>query len=167
MRFRATIGRLAGKPLAKNEEVFDTVLKEFKEFIGGGNVVDLAVGVIVGAALGKIIQSFVDELIVPLIGLLPGAGDLAAKYLVLKPGPDASKAIADGMTLVDARKTGAVVLGYGQFLATLITVVLTAFVVFLIVKQINKMKAAAPAPEPAGPTPDQALLTEIRDALKK
>ena len=140
------------------------MLKEFRNFIGGGNVVDLAVGVIVGAAMGKIIQSFVDELIVPLVGLLPGTGDLAAKYAVLKPG---TAPITDGMPLVDARKTGAVVLGYGQFLSVTITVLLTALVVFLIVRQINRMKKAVPAPAPAAPTPDQILLTEIRDALKK
>lgn len=138
------------------------MLKEFKDFIGGGNVMELAVAVIVGAALNKIIQSFVDELIVPLTGLIPGAGDLSGKYLVLKG------VVPEGTPIAEAHKVaGAVVLGYGQFLSTGIAVLLTAFVVFLIVRQVNKMKAAVPVAVPAGPTPDQVLLAEIRDALKK
>ncbi|MGC4047261.1 MAG: large conductance mechanosensitive channel protein MscL [Armatimonas sp.] len=139
------------------------MLEEFKKFIGSGNVMDLAVAVIVGAAMTKIIQSFVDELIVPLVGLLPLPGDLSASYLVLKGD------VPSGAALAEARKVPhAVVLGYGQFISTMLTVLITAFAVFLVVKAINKMKAKqveAPAEAPPPPA-DVVLLTEIRDLLK-
>lgn len=139
------------------------MLKEFKDFIGGGNVMDLAVAVIVGAAMNKIIQSFVDELIVPLTGLIPGAGDLSSKYVVIKE----TNPIPAGMPIAEAHKNG-VVLGYGQFISTGITVLLTAFVVFLIVRQMNAMKKKPnEAAEPAAVVNELSLLTEIRDALKK
>lgn len=141
------------------------MLEEFKKFIGSGSVIDLAVGVIVGSAMGKIIQSFVDELIVPLVGLLPLPGDLSGLYIALK-GADQIK---PGMPLAKARALdGVVVLGYGQFVSTALTVLITAFAVFLVVKAINTMRkkeAEAPA-EPPAPAPDVALLTEIRDLLK-
>jgi large conductance mechanosensitive channel len=150
------------------------MLKEFKDFIGGGNVVDLAVGVIVGAAMGKIIQSFVDEMIVPLVGLLPLPGDLSNLYVALKGSEKlaeaAQKAGVGHLPLAEARKVGdTVILGLGQFLTTALTVLITAFVVFIIVRQINKMKkpVEAPAPEPAGPPAQEVLLAEIRDLLKK
>ncbi len=139
------------------------MIEEFKKFLGGGNVIDLAVGVIVGGAMGKIIQSFVDELIVPLIGLLPLPGDLSNSYLALK----GAEKITAGMALADARKVpGAVVLGYGQFISVALTVVLTAFAVFLVVKAVNKMKLAQASDAPATP-PQEVLLAEIRDLLKK
>lgn len=142
------------------------MLEEFKKFIGSGSVIDLAVGVIVGSAMGKIIQSFVDELIVPLVGLLPLPGDLSGMYLAIKGG----EKITAGMPLAKARALdGVVVLGYGQFIGTFLTVMITAFAVFLVVKAINKMRAKqaeAPA-EPPAPPADVALLTEIRDLLKK
>ncbi len=142
------------------------MLEEFKKFIGSGSVIDLAVGVIVGSAMGKIIQSFVDELIVPLVGLLPLPGDLSGMYLAIKGG----EKITAGMPLAKARALdGVVVLGYGQFIGTGLTVLITAFAVFLVVKAINRMRvkeAAAPA-EPPAPPADVALLTEIRDLLKK
>jgi large conductance mechanosensitive channel len=137
------------------------MIEEFKKFIGGGNVIDLAVGVIVGGAMGKIIQSFVDELIVPLVGLLPLPGDLSNSYAVLKG------VVPAGAALVDARKVpGAVVLGYGQFISVALTVLITAFAVFLVVKAINKMKLAQ-ASEAPPPPPQEVLLGEIRDLLKK
>lgn len=142
------------------------MLEEFKKFIGSGSVIDLAVGVIVGSAMSKIIQSFVDELIVPLVGLLPLPGDLSGLYIALKGG----EKITAGMPLAKARALdGVVVLGYGQFIGTALTVLITAFAVFLVVKAINRMRvkeAAAPA-EPPAPPADVALLTEIRDLLKK
>jgi large conductance mechanosensitive channel len=139
------------------------MIEEFKKFIGGGNVIDLAVGVIVGGAMGKIIQSFVDELIVPLVGLLPLPGDLSNSYLALKGG----EKITAGMALVDARKVpGAVVLGYGQFISVALTVLITAFAVFMVVKAINKMKLAQASEAPPPPA-QEVLLTEIRDLLKR
>jgi large conductance mechanosensitive channel len=140
------------------------MLKEFKDFIGGGNVMDLAVAVIVGGAMQKIIQAVVDELIVPLIGLLPGAGDLAARYLVLKSG---ATPIPDGAPLAKARETGAVVLGYGQVLSTAITVLITAFAVFLIVRAINNMKRKDELEAETAAVTEVGLLTEIRDLLNR
>ena len=139
------------------------MLKEFKDFIGGGNVMDLAVAVIVGAAMNKIIQSFVDELIVPLTGLIPGTGDLSGKYLTIKG------VVPDGTPIAEAHKVpGAVVLGYGQFFSTALTVLITAFVVFIIVRQINAMKAKpGEAVEAVEVVNELTLLTEIRDALAK
>lgn len=120
-------------------------MKEFKEFAVKGNVVDLAIGVIIGGAFGSIVKSFIDDVITPLL-LAPA---LKAANL---------ENIAD-------LKWGAV--KYGNFASSVITFVLVAFILFLIVKAINKMKTAEAAPPPAGPTPTEVLLTEIRDALKK
>ena len=129
--------------------------KEFREFIARGNVVDLAVGVIIGGAFGAIVKSLTDQVIMPPIGLLTSGVDFSKLELVLKP--------------VDAAtKKAAVVIGYGAFINTCIQFLIIAFVIFLLVKGINSMRrqeAAAPAAEPA-PTPTEALLAEIRDLLK-
>ena len=145
-----------------------SIVKDFRDFIGKGNAIDLAVGVIVGSAMTTILKSFVDELIVPLTGLV-GKADFANSYVVLKG------TITDGLPLAEARKVaGAVVLGYGQFATVLINTLIMAFVVFLVVRAITKMKAkmaaeeaAAPPPPPAAPPADVVLLGEIRDLLKK
>lgn len=120
-------------------------LKEFKEFAVKGNVVDLAIGVIIGGAFGSIVKSFIDDVITPLL---------------LAPALKA----ADMQNIQDL-KVGAV--KYGSFLSAVISFLVIAFVLFLVVKGINKMKKEEPAPAPAGPTPTEQLLTEIRDALKK
>ncbi len=116
------------------------MLKEFKEFAMRGNVVDLAVGLIIGAAFGKIITSFVTDILMPPIGLLLGKVDFANLFLTLS-GPAAK-------TLDDAKAAGAVTINYGLFINTLIDFIIVAFAIFLLVRQINRMKKA---PEPAAP----------------
>lgn len=133
-----------------------SIVKEFKEFAVKGNVIDLAVGVIIGAAFGKIVTSLVDDIIMPPIGYLTGGIDFGDKALILKEG-DAANKIAD------------VSIKYGQFLNTLIQFIIVAFCIFLIVKAINAMKRkeeVAPA-APAPPSKEEVLLTQIRDILKE
>ena len=131
------------------------MLKEFREFIARGNVIDLAVGVIIGAAFGKIITSLVDLIVMPPIGLLLGKVDFSQLKLVLQPADP-------------ARKLAEVAIGYGAFLNTIIQFLIVAFVIFLMIKLLSatrRKEAAAPAPPPA-PSPTEALLGEIRDLLK-
>ncbi|WP_176399646.1 large conductance mechanosensitive channel protein MscL [Novosphingobium sp. B 225] len=135
------------------------MMSEFKEFISKGNVLDLAVGVIIGAAFGKIVTSLTEDLIMPLIGKVFGGLDFTSKYIVL------SGEVAPGTPLAAAREAGANVLAYGSFFTALINFVIMAWVIFMIVKAANKAMPAAPA-APAGPS-EVDLLTEIRDALKK
>jgi len=137
------------------------MMQEFKEFAVKGNVIDLAVGVIIGAAFGKIVDSLVADLIMPIIGKIVGGLDFSSYYIALAGQ-------APGMPLAEAKKAGAV-LAYGNFLTIALNFVILAFVIFLMVKQINKLKRAdAPPPAPPAPTPeDIVLLREIRDSLKK
>jgi large conductance mechanosensitive channel len=135
------------------------MLREFKEFIVKGNVLDLAVGVIIGAAFGKIIASFTSDILMPPIGLLMGKVDFANLFLNLSSRP--------AETLAAAKAAGIPTVSYGLFFNTIIDFLLVCFVIFVIVKQANRMKKEAPAPAPAGPTKDQELLTEIRDLLRK
>ena len=134
-----------------------SVFKEFRDFIARGNVVDLAVGVIIGGAFGKIVTSVVTDVVMPPIGLVLGGVDFSALKIVLKP--------ADAAT-----KTAEVAIAYGLFLNTVIQFLVVAAVIFLIVKAINSLhrkaeaEVVAEAPPP-GPTPSEALLTEIRDLL--
>jgi large conductance mechanosensitive channel len=133
-----------------------SMIKEFREFIARGNVVDLAVGVIIGGAFGSIVKSLVDQVVMPPIGLLTSGVDFAKLEWVLKP-EDA------------AAKKAAVAIQYGAFLNTVIQFLIVAFVVFLLVKLVNAVRrkeAEAPAPA-AAPTPTEALLAEIRDELKR
>ena len=131
---------------------------EFKEFAMKGNVVDLAVGVIIGGAFGKIVDSIVGDLIMPLVGKLLGGLDFS-NYFIALAGQTATN-------LVDAKKAGAV-FAYGSFITVALNFAILAFIIFLMVRQINKLKAAAPPP-PAPATPeDVLLLREIRDALRK
>jgi large conductance mechanosensitive channel len=137
------------------------MLKEFREFAVKGNVVDLAIGVIIGAAFGKIVESLVADIIMPMIGMF-GTVDFSNMYVVLKG------TVAPGLSLDDARKA-AVVWGYGKFITIAINFLIIAFALFLVVKGINRLRrqeAAAPAPAPEDPA-DIKLLTEIRDLLKK
>jgi large conductance mechanosensitive channel len=129
---------------------------EFKEFITKGNVADLAVGVVIGAAFGRIVTTLVDKVIMPPIGLFVGGVDFAKLGIVLK---EAS---------VDAagKEVPAVVLAYGEFINALIQFVIIAFAIFLVVKTINRMRKPVDA-APAGPTEDVLLLREIRDSLKR
>ena len=131
---------------------------EFKEFAVKGNVMDLAVGVIIGGAFGKIVDSVVGDLIMPLVGQIFGGLDFS-NYFIQLSGPAAT-------TLAEAKKAGAVFV-YGNFLTVAINFVILAFIIFLMVKQMNRLKREAPpAPPPATPE-DVVLLREIRDSLKK
>lgn len=134
-------------------------IKEFKEFALKGNVMDLAVGVIIGGAFGKIIDSTINDLIMPIVAGIVGQPDFSNMYYAFKETPL-------GTSLADARKIGPV-FAYGNFLTVLINFILLAMVIFLMVKAMNKMKKEAPAEAPAGPSSTDALLMEIRDALKK
>ncbi len=131
---------------------------EFKEFISKGNVLDLAVGVIIGAAFGKVVGSLTDDLIMPIVGKVFGDVDFSSKYVVL------SGAVAPGTPLAAARTAGANVLAYGSFITAIINFLILAWVIFMIVKAANR--AMPPAPAAAGPS-EVDLLTEIRDSLKK
>lgn len=141
------------------------MIKEFKDFALKGNVLDLAVGVVIGAAFGKIVDSLVKDLIMPIMGLLTGGVDFANMFVVLKhganPGPYATVEVAS--------KAGAVTFNYGMFINTVVSFVIIAFAIFLLVKAYNKAKnAEPPAPAaPAAPPEDVVLLREIRDLLKK
>lgn len=135
-----------------------SIFSEFREFISRGNVVDLAVGVIIGAAFGKIVTSLVEQVVMPPIGLVLGRVDFSELKWVLAPENPATEAIEE------------VAIQYGAFINTLIQFLIVAMVIFLMVKAINKLRreqAAQPDPAPAAPTPTEALLTEIRDELKK
>ncbi|MBA5791911.1 large conductance mechanosensitive channel protein MscL [Flavobacterium sp. xlx-214] len=141
-------------------------LKEFKEFAVKGNVMDLAVGVIIGGAFGKIVDSVVKDIVMPIVSAIIGSPDFSNMYLVLK---DPASKVVQGMALADAQKVeNVVIFAYGNFITVAINFILLAFAVFLMVKGINKMrKPAVEAPAaPAGPTQEQ-LLAEIRDLLKK
>jgi large conductance mechanosensitive channel len=134
------------------------MLKEFREFAMKGNVIDLAVGVIIGGAFGKIVGSLVDDVIMPPLGLLLGKVDFASLFINLS-GQDYG-------TLAEAKKAGAATLNYGVFINTIVNFLIVAFVIFFVVRAMNRMKkqeAAAPAPPPA----QEVLLGEIRDILKQ
>ncbi|MEO5733476.1 MAG: large conductance mechanosensitive channel protein MscL [Rubrivivax sp.] len=130
---------------------------EFKEFALKGNVMDLAVGVIIGAAFGKIVASLTDDIIMPIVGRIFGGLDFN-NYFIPLAGQTAT-------TLVEAKKAGAV-LAYGSFLTVSINFVILAFIIFMMVKQMNRLKRAEPTPPPAATPEDVLLLREIRDNLK-
>jgi large conductance mechanosensitive channel len=139
------------------------MLDEFKKFAVRGNVVDMGVGIIIGAAFGKIVDSLVKDLIMPPIGLLLGKVDFANLFFVLREGAAAGPYLS-----VDAaQKAGAVTINYGAFINICISFLIVAFAVFLLIRAINRMKAAEPPAAPAAPPEDVLLLREIRDALKK
>jgi large conductance mechanosensitive channel len=137
------------------------IIKEFQDFAVKGNVLDMAVGIIIGGAFGTIVKSLVDDVIMPPIGLLLGGVDFSNLFLSLKGGTYAS--------LAAAKEAGAPVIAYGQFINNIISFLVVAWAVFLLVKAMNNFKKkqeAAPAAPPA-PTKDQVLLTEIRDLLAR
>ena len=129
------------------------MLKEFQEFIARGNVIDLAVGVIIGAAFGKIVDSLVNQVVMPPIGLALGGIDFSRLETVLRPD--------DPLT----QEVEKVAIQYGAFINTLIQFLIVAFVIFLVVKAVNRMRREAPA-EPTAPTTTEVLLMEIRDAVR-
>lgn len=132
--------------------------QEFKDFAFKGNAFDLAVGVIIGAAFGKIVDGIVNLLIMPIIGAVTGGLNFDNYFLPLTHGITATN-------LADAQKQGAV-FGYGAFITVVINFLIIAFILFQLVKVSNRMKKQAPPPPPAGPTPTETLLAEIRDTLK-
>lgn len=139
------------------------MMSEFKEFVNRGSVLDLAVGVIIGAAFGKIVTSLTDDIIMPVIGFLTGGVDFANKFIMLGPVPAGyAGSLTDYAAL---KKAGAALIGYGAFINAVIGFLLLAFVIMQIVKMANKMMPPAPA-APAGPS-ETDLLAEIRDELKK
>ena len=139
-----------------------SITSEFKEFALKGNVVDLAVGVIIGAAFGKIVGSLVDDLIMPLVGKILNNISFVDMFVPLKDIPPGT-----AMTLEAVKKAGIPVFAYGNFITILLNFVILAFIIFLMVKQINKLKKEAPAAAPAATPEDVMLLREIRDSLKK
>ena len=141
------------------------VLKDFREFAIKGNVVDLAVGVIIGGAFGTIVTSLVNDVIMPPIGLLVGDVDFSNLFVVLKPGTKAGTTLPYH-SVADAKAAGAVTLNLGLFVNTVINFIIVAFSVFLLVKAISKLRRHHEEAAPPGPTPDQLLLTELRDLLK-
>ena len=140
------------------------MLSEFKAFIAKGNVIDLAVGVIIGAAFGAIVKSLTDDIIMPFVGWIVGSIDFSDIYIVL------SGNVAPGTPLAAAREAGAVVLGVGALASVVINFFILAFIIFVMVRYVNKVTAqfskTEEAAAPAGPT-EIDLLIEIRDALKK
>jgi len=138
------------------------VMQEFKDFAIKGNVVDLAVGVIIGAAFGKIVSSVVDDLIMPLIGQALGNINFTDMFIALKDIPAGTY-----MTLEAVKKAGVPVFAYGNFITICLNFAILAFIIFVMVKQINRLKAEAHAAPPPATPEDVMLLREIRDSLKK
>jgi large conductance mechanosensitive channel len=134
------------------------MLKEFKEFAMKGNVLDMAIGVIIGGAFGKIVSSLVSDVLMPPIGLLMGKVDFSSLFLNLSGTPQPS--------LTAAKAAGAPTINYGVFLQATFDFVIIAFVIFILVKQVNRFKKEAPPAPPAGLTNEEKILMEIRDALK-
>ena len=140
------------------------MMQEFKEFAVKGNAMDLAVGVIIGGAFGKIVDSIVGDLIMPLVSRVVGRLDFSNLFIVLADNPN------NLTTLAELKKAGIPVFAYGAFLTIVVNFIILAFIIFMMIKQMNRLrKAEVPAPAPAAepPTPeDVLLLREIRDALK-
>jgi large conductance mechanosensitive channel len=138
------------------------MMQEFKEFALKGNVMDLAVGVIIGAAFGRIVTSVVDDLIMPVVGKFTGGLDFSNYYLALGDVP-----LGTEPTLEAVRTAGVPVLAWGNFLSVLLNFLILAFIIFQMVKMMNRLKREQPAPAPSAPPEDVMLLREIRDALRR
>ena len=136
------------------------VAADFKEFATKGNAMDLAVGVIIGAAFAKIVDSIVNDLIMPIVGAISGGLDFSSKFIVLGEVP-----AGVAMTFADLKKAAVPVFAYGSFLTVLLNFIILAFIVFMLVRQINRFKREAPATV-AAPPEEVVLLREIRDNLK-
>lgn len=142
------------------------MFKEFKEFAVKGSVMDMAVGIVIGAAFGAIVKSFVDDVLMPPIGMLLGKVDFSNMFAVLKEGAEAAGPYA---TIAEAQAAGAVTLNYGLFINSIISFLIIAWAVFFVVRGVNRMRRKeeeAPA-EPPKPSNEEVLLGEIRDLLKK
>lgn len=143
-----------------------SLASEFKEFAIKGNVVDLAVGVIIGAAFGKIVDSVVKDLIMPIVGRVVGGLDFSNHFVMLADPP---AGYSGPMTYEALTKAGVPLFAYGNFITVALNFVILAFIIFVMVKQINRLKREAPPPPPAPAEPPEEvqLLREIRDALRK
>lgn len=139
------------------------MLNEFKKFAMRGNVIDMAVGIIIGASFGTIVKSLVDDVIMPPLGLLLGNVDFSELFIVLKEGAVA----APYATVAAAKEAGAVTINYGQFINNIVSFIIVAFAVFLLIRMINRMKKEEGPTPPAATPEDVLLLREIRDSLKK
>ncbi|QEZ48028.1 large conductance mechanosensitive channel protein MscL [Cupriavidus oxalaticus] len=137
------------------------MISEFKTFAMRGNVIDLAVGVIIGAAFGKIVDSVVNDLIMPVVGRVVGKLDFSSMFVMLADPPPGTP-----MTLDALKKAGVPVFAYGNFLTIVVNFLILAFIIFMMVRAFNKMREKEPPPPPAAPPEEVALLREIRDALK-
>ncbi len=137
------------------------MLQEFREFAVKGNAMDLAVGVIIGGAFGRIVDSIVGDLIMPLVSRVVGKLDFSNLFFVLGDNPN------NLVVLADIKKAGIPVFAYGSFLTILLNFVILAFIIFIMVKQLNRLRSAEPAPEAPATPEDVLLLREIRDSLKK
>jgi large conductance mechanosensitive channel len=137
-----------------------SMMGEFKEFAMKGNVLDMAVGVIVGGAFGKIVSSVVSDILMPPIGLLMGRVDFSSLFIPLTEE-------AKGKSLAAAKAAGAATINYGVFLQTVLDFTILAFVIFMVIKQMNRFKKETPPGPPPAPPKEEVLLTEIRDLLKK
>lgn len=141
-----------------------SMVSEFKEFALKGNVMDLAVGVIIGGAFGKIVDSFVGDLIMPIVGKIFGGTNFTEMYVMLAPPV---KAVEGATSYASLKAAGANLFAYGNFITIVVNFAILAFVIFLMVKQMNKMKKAEAAAAPAAPAEDVVLLRQIRDSLAK
>ena len=140
------------------------MMQEFKDFALKGNVMDLAVGVIIGAAFGKIVDSIVGDLIMPIVGKIFGGLSFTEMYMVLSPP---AKAIEGAVSSASLKAAGANLFAYGNFLTIMINFIILAFIIFMMVKQMNRLKKEAAPTIPAATPEDVVLLREIRDSLKK
>jgi large conductance mechanosensitive channel len=144
-------------------------VKEFKEFALKGNLVDMAIGVVIGGAFGKVVTAFIDGMIMPLIGKMVGNVDFNNLYMSLSDTVDAALTTNSKLPLEEAKKLGPVI-AYGSFITVALDFIIVALVLFMVIKMMNRMKkqqeAEAPAAPPA-PSKEEVLLTEIRDALRK
>jgi large conductance mechanosensitive channel len=141
-----------------------SMMGEFREFAVKGNVIDLAVGVIIGAAFGKIVDSLVKDLIMPIVSRIFGGLDFSNWFVMLASPP---AGYSGPMTYEALTKAGVPLFAYGNFITVVLNFIILAFVIFLMVKQINRLKRESPPPPPAAPPEEVLLLREIRDALKK
>lgn len=140
------------------------MLKEFKEFALKGNLVDMAIAFVMGVAFGKLVTAFVDGMVMPLVGLLTSGKDFSKLVWELKPGV---KEVVDASGNISAQAVEAVAIRYGTFITVTIDFIIVALVMFMIIKGMNNMKKSQPTPPPPGPSNEEKLLIEIRDALKK
>ena len=138
------------------------MMQEFKEFAVRGSVIDLAVGVIIGGAFSKIVDSMVGDLIMPVIGAVVGKLDFSNFFLILGNVPAGTASTLDAL-----KKAGVPVFAYGSFITVAVNFAILAFIIFLMIKQVNRLKRAQPKAVPAAPAEDIVLLREIRDSLKK